>query len=70
MITIGDYSIEYSQKTNRVVIYLPALWTTTRTTFDKISYTRKEEISNKELAQILMLTMAVFENREKENGSN
>lgn len=66
MIKIDDYSIVYSKKNNQVVINLPALWTTLRTTFDKISYTRKEEVSNEELAKILMLVIAIFEGR-KEN---
>ena len=70
MIKIGDYSIVYSKKHNQIVIYLPALWTTFRTTFDKISNTRKEEVSNEELAQILMLAIAIFEKREKENETN
>ena len=67
MIKIGDYSIVYSKKHNQVVIYLPALWTTFRTTFDKISNTRKEEVTNEELAQILTLAIAIFEKGEKEN---
>ncbi len=69
MIKIGDYSIFYSKKTNQIIIGLPALWTTFRTTMEKISYTRKEEVSKEELAQILMLAIATFENKEKENES-
>lgn len=67
MIKIDDYSIVYSKKHNQVVIYLPALWTTFRTTFDKISNTRKEEVSNEELTQILMLAISIFEKRKAEN---
>ena len=67
MIKVGDYSIAYYRKNNQVVIGLPALWTTYRSTLDKISYTRKEEVSDEELAQILMLAIAIFEKKEKEN---
>lgn len=67
MTKIGDYSIVYSKKHNQVVINLPSTWATFRTTLDKISYTRKEEVSNEELAQILMLAISIFEKGEKEN---
>lgn len=61
MIIIDDYAIEQLFTQNRIIIYLPALFHTTNSTMEKISWSRKERLTTEELAAVLQLVKNMFE---------
>lgn len=58
MLKIDDYKIVYLKEINEIAIGLPH------------SIVRTKEVSNEELALILLSAMAVLEKQEKENETN